>query len=270
MEKEENTKINESIISRKRNENEDLSNIIIKKTKCDNINENLTNHTILSEDKKNSEILYTGMEEKKINNYDYNKDISIENTKQNIDIHEKIEISIKESSNETVNNSNINVKKSEQNNSPTIIKSTKKENIIIKEINNKIEKKQNQNETEIENTNQCIEIEKRQNPNEAEIENTNPSIEIEKKQNQNETEIENTNPSIEIAKKQNQNETEIENTNPNTEIENVESNYQYPVYEFKMENTLNSTNPFFNPRCSTQNDFNYNPNINNFFKNAKW
>jgi len=212
MEREEKIQSNEDIISKRRIENEDINNNIIKKTKCDSSNDNSTDHTIFSED-KNCDIFGTEVEKEKIiiDNCNINNDGNVENINQNIIINENLVISSKESINDTMNHFNANNILNEQNNSLNTIENNEKENNIIRNINKKIEVNQNQIEIEIENSNSC---------------------------------------------------TEMEAT--------TESTYQFPTYNFKMENTLNSTNTFYNPRCSTQNDFNDNTILNNYFKGAKW
>ncbi|ORX60912.1 WD40 repeat-like protein [Piromyces finnis] len=65
----------------------------------------------------------------------------------------------------------------------------------------------------------------------------------------------------------------FEENNLNTEIKPETSQdfiYQFPIYEFKKETTLRSTDPIYNPRCSTHDDFSNNFEINNYFKGAKW
>jgi len=213
MEKEKNIPDNENIISKRHIENEDINDIIIKKTKCDCSNDNRTDHTILFEDKNNSGIFDTEVKKEKkiINNCcNFNNNGNMENAKQNIVINENLEISIKESLNGTMNHSNTNNIINEQNSSLNVTENNEKESKLIQNINKEIQENK-QIEIEIENSNSCTEME---------------AI--------------------------------------------VESAYQFPVYDFKMENTLNTTNTFFNPRCSTQNDFNDNTILNNYFKGAKW
>ncbi|OUM65400.1 hypothetical protein PIROE2DRAFT_7610 [Piromyces sp. E2] len=164
---------------------------------------------------------------------------------------------------------------------------------LIEEIDNLIVKK-----AKCENSNKNIDLEDNEQNNDLNnksnvqtkidneinnISNNNSKINNEQSKNkinniQNEhpddSEISNSNVDITLQENSNKQQCNklIEESNSDTKasLTSQEFTYQYPIYEFKKETTLSSTDPYFNPRCSTQNDFLNNPQLNNYFKSAKW